>query len=227
MTADTSSGVVTKAEVNEALRGLYDHKAPVYDRIMTLLTLGAEPLLRRALTDPLDLRPGYTVLDVGCGTGGNFEALQRAIGPEGRIIGVDLSDGMLAQARRRVAAHGWGNVTLLHGEAALVPFPEVDAALSTFAIGLMPTYPQVIRKMVSATRPGGVILLADGQRSRRWYGRLLNPLVEWVSRPWVPSASLAAYLDARPVEVLRAALGDIVQVEWLLGTVYVAWGRRP
>lgn len=213
--------------MNDDLRHLYDRKAPAYDRILTLLTLGAEPLLRRVLTDPLGLRPGHTVLDVGCGTGGNFEALQRGIGPGGRIVGVDQSDGMLAQARRRVAAHRWENVTLLHGDAADVPFPEVDATLSTFAIGLMPAHPQVIRKMVSATRPGGVILLADGQRSRRWYGRLLNPLVEWVSRPWVPPALLAAYLDARPAEELRAALGDIVQVEWLLGTIYVAWGRRP
>lgn len=212
--------------MNEDLRVLYDRKAPAYDRMMTLLTLGAEPLLRRALTDPLGLRLGHAVLDVGCGTGGNFEALQRAIGPGGRIVGVDQSEGMLAQARRRAAAHGWENVTLIHGDATYVAFPEADAALSTFAIGLMPAHPQVIRKMVSATRPGGVILLADGQRSRRRYGRLINPVVEWVSRPWVPPAALAAYLDARPVAALRAALGTIVQVEWLLGTVYVAWGRR-
>ena len=59
---------------------------------------GAAPAGRRAL----GLRPGDTVVDIACGTGLNFPLLEEAIGPDGRIVGVDLTDAMLAQAQRRI-----------------------------------------------------------------------------------------------------------------------------
>jgi ubiquinone/menaquinone biosynthesis C-methylase UbiE len=50
---------------------------------------------------------GSVVLDVGCGTGLNFVGLEKAIGPRGRLIGIDLSSDMLARAHERVQRHGW------------------------------------------------------------------------------------------------------------------------
>src|SRR5687768_14344094 len=65
----------------------------------------------------LSLGPGDKVIDVACGTGLNFSALESAIGPAGGIVGIDLSGDMLAQARRRTEDNGWANVTLI--EAAV------------------------------------------------------------------------------------------------------------
>ncbi len=61
---------------------------------------------RRQAIQALQLRPGDTVVDIGCGTGLNFPHLEHVIGPGGRIIGVDLTDAMLEEAKLRVEKHG-------------------------------------------------------------------------------------------------------------------------
>ena len=65
----------------------------------------------------LDLKPGESVLDIGCGTGMSFDLIQQGIGAEGRIIGVELSPDMLGIAREKVERNGWENVTLIQGDA--------------------------------------------------------------------------------------------------------------
>lgn len=69
--------------------------------------------VRRETIDVLDLGPGDTVLDLGCGPGVNVGMLEEAVGPEGRILAVDLSPKMLDRARERVDANGWENVALV------------------------------------------------------------------------------------------------------------------
>ncbi|NIN67306.1 MAG: methyltransferase domain-containing protein, partial [Anaerolineae bacterium] len=59
----------------------------------------------------------------GCGTGLNLGLLRDAVGREGEVIGVDLTDAMLAQARKLVQANGWRNVELVHSDALKFPFP--------------------------------------------------------------------------------------------------------
>jgi len=61
---------------------------------------------------------GDTVIDMACGTGLNFSLLQKAVGPGGRIVGVDLTDAMLARAQDRIKANGWSNVSLVQADAA-------------------------------------------------------------------------------------------------------------
>src|SRR3954468_21736272 len=78
---------------------------------------------RRRAVQALRLRPGDSVVEIACGTGFNFPLIEQAIGPAGRIVGVDLTDAMLAQAQRRVESSGWGNVTLVHADAAEFEFP--------------------------------------------------------------------------------------------------------
>ena len=90
-------------EENARLMALYRRQAKGYDQsgIQGLDTW------RREAVSRLALQHGDLVVDIGCGTGLNFALLQEAIGETGRIIGVDLTDAMLEQARQRVAAHGW------------------------------------------------------------------------------------------------------------------------
>jgi len=84
--------------------GLYEQLAPDYDRRDRMFRLIGfrEPSYKRKAVAALDLRQGDTVVDIGCGTGLNFAYLQNVVGPEGKIIGVDLTPGMLAQAKKRI-----------------------------------------------------------------------------------------------------------------------------
>ncbi len=127
------------------------------------------PAWREEAVRALDLKRGDTVVDVGCGTGLNFPLLQEAIGPEGRIVGVDLSAAMLDQARGRVAEKGWQNVELICGDAAQFVFPPgVDGVLSTFALILVPECGQVVRNACQALGPGRRLVVLDMAWPASW-----------------------------------------------------------
>jgi demethylmenaquinone methyltransferase/2-methoxy-6-polyprenyl-1,4-benzoquinol methylase len=90
-------------------------------------------------------RAGDSVVDIACGTGLNFPLIEEVIGPDGRIVGVDLTDAMLAQAQDRIEANGWSNISLVQADAAGFSFPaEVDAILSTYAMTQVPECAEVI-----------------------------------------------------------------------------------
>jgi demethylmenaquinone methyltransferase/2-methoxy-6-polyprenyl-1,4-benzoquinol methylase len=211
----------------QQIRTTYSQKAGSYDAWVRRMTLGVETRLRRRLIRRLALHAGDRVLDVACGTGLNFPFIQEAIGPTGRLVGVDLTPAMLAEAGGRVAAHGWRNVTLIEADAMALALPEpVDAALCTLAIGLMSDPGLVVGSMVDAVRPGGRVLISDGRLIDRWYGLLANPLLRWIGSPWVPPALRERYWAARPWETLVMLIDDFDYEEWLGGALYVASGHR-
>jgi demethylmenaquinone methyltransferase/2-methoxy-6-polyprenyl-1,4-benzoquinol methylase len=124
----------------------------------------------------LGLHRGAQVLDVGCGTGLNFGLLQRGIGPDGIIVGIDRSPGMLAQARRRITRRGWRNVILIQADATTLSPPDTaadiaeqggreasDAALSTYALSLMPEWRRAWTTMLLMTVPGASMGVVDMQ----------------------------------------------------------------
>jgi ubiquinone/menaquinone biosynthesis C-methylase UbiE len=160
-------------EENARLMALYRRQAKGYDQsgIQGLDTW------RREAVSRLALQHGDLVVDIGCGTGLNFALLQEAIGETGRIIGVDLTDAMLEQARQRVAAHGWKNVELVRADAAQYRFPtQVEGILSTFALTFLPDGARVIQNGCRALAPGRRWVVLD----MAWPGALptwLYPLL--------------------------------------------------
>src|SRR5262245_49010110 len=124
---------------------------------------------RKEAVKLLHVGPGDHVVDIGCGTGLNFALLQEAIGPEGRIIGVDLTDAMLDQARQRVARHGWTNVELVQSDAAQYAFPSrVDGIISTFALTFIPQGARVIEHGCRALAPGRHWVVLDMAWPEGW-----------------------------------------------------------
>ena len=98
----------------------YNSAARYYDRLTDIVfghILGLEKY-RSYTIDLLGDLDGATVLDLGCGTGRNFSLLVERVGERGNIIGVDYSEGMLEQARRRIQAKGWRNIELVRGDGA-------------------------------------------------------------------------------------------------------------
>ena len=133
MMEETQTPILTKEEVVD----IYRKRAKRYDFTANLYRLIGfrEPAYRRMAVKALSLHPGDTVVEIGCGTGLNFQLLRQAVGSSGKIIGVDLTDAMLAQARKRVEDEGWSNVELVQSDAAQYEFPNgVDGIISTFNI---------------------------------------------------------------------------------------------
>jgi SAM-dependent methyltransferase len=95
----------------------------------------------RAFNDLLlarsDIAPGENVLEIGCGTGATTVPLAEAVGQRGRVVGVDLSEPMLAGARQRVAESGLGNISLMQADAQVHHFEAGRFDLITSRFGVM------------------------------------------------------------------------------------------
>mgnify|MGYP003668417488 CR=1 FL=1 len=207
----------------EEVRDVYRRRAAHYDLTANLYYLIGfrEWAYRRRAVDAMELRSGDVVVELGCGTGLNFQLLQERIGPEGRIIGVDLTPEMLAQARRRADTEGWKNVELIESSAADYRFPErVDGVISTFALTLEPRYAEVIQRAARALQPDRRFVLADLRLPDNWLRRLA-PLLMFLVRPFAVSMKVA---ERRPWEVMRKELTDYRYEPGYFGFVYVASG---
>ncbi|WP_394295472.1 class I SAM-dependent methyltransferase [Halorubrum kocurii] len=92
--------------------------------------------VRAGCVRALDLEPGDTVVEFGCGPGVNAPALREAVGPTGRVVGVDVTGAMLDRARALAERRGWENVELVRGDATDPPVRSADAVLATFVTSL-------------------------------------------------------------------------------------------
>jgi len=109
------------------------------------------------------LRPGETVVDIGCGAG--FDALQaaRQVGPDGRVIAVDMTPAMLEKTRAGAAALRLGNVEVRHGFLEDLPVDDasVDVVISNGVINLTPDKVGALREVFRVLRPGGRFQIGD------------------------------------------------------------------
>ena len=191
----------------EHLIETYRKKAKHYDITSRLYPVPGYPQRSQRLraVGALGLRPGDTVVDIACGTGLNFSLIEHLIGPAGRIVGVDLTDAMLAQAEERIETKGWSNISLVQADAAEFDFPtEVDAILSTYALSHVPECEDVIAHGAAALSRGGrwvVLDLKVPDSSPRWPARLGIALAR-------PFGSIDEWIGRRPWEAVRKAMQD-------------------
>lgn len=115
---------------------------------------------RRRVLELLALRPGEHLLDVGVGPGLLALEAARAVGPTGRVCGIDVSPSMLAIARRRAGEAG---VELAQGGATAIPYSDAsfDVAVSTQVLEYVPDVPAALVELHRVVRPGGRVLLLD------------------------------------------------------------------
>jgi ubiquinone/menaquinone biosynthesis C-methylase UbiE len=178
---------------------------------------------RKLAVSKLQLKPGDTVVEIGCGTGLNFPYLLDAIGQTGRLIGIDLTDAMLEKAKERVRRNGWSNVELAQTDAAAFGFPAgIDGAISTFALTLVPEYEEVIKRVSRALNPGARLVIADFKEPDRWPMWIVRAGV-LLTKPFGVSLDLA---ERKPWEVMRKYFSNVETTEAYGGFVYVAAGEN-
>jgi ubiquinone/menaquinone biosynthesis C-methylase UbiE len=200
----------------------YDVFANFYDVSLD----GAYREHRRQALEALQIVPGMTVVDVGCGTGASFPLLVDAVTPKGRVVGIDASIGMRTKAEWRTRRNGWRNVQLLDvRELAAEPQQltaqcgPIDRVLCFLSLSVIPDWEAVLDRWFSALAPGGRLVVADVHNaSPGLYARV----VELISRANLRRASW---------EPLQARCSDFKlerqPSSWLLGgQFFVASGGR-
>ncbi len=192
----------------------YRAVAPLYDVVS-----GEWPVYRAGRTagiEALRLRPGDTVLDVGCGTGLSFPLLSAAVGPTGHVIGVDASPQMLAVARRRVPRLT-SQFTLLHGDATSASAPawtvvgqhRPGAVLFAYSLSLMHPWRRAWDNATASVSPTVRACVVD-MAVPSGGASFLSPLARLAC--WLGTADI----DAHPWTAVEDSCSD-VEHRWLRG----------
>ncbi|RAI45650.1 hypothetical protein CH341_03070 [Rhodoplanes roseus] len=177
---------------------------------------------RRTAVEQIGLAPGERVLEIGCGTGRNLPFLREAVGPSGRVYGVDFSAGMLARARSVVARGGWDNVHLTQSDAADYRSPEpLDAVMFGLSYNTMPHHRAVLARALELLEPGGRIVIMDAKLPPGIGGKLVLPFSIWLMKKTVLGNP---YI--RPWEHLEPLVDEFRMDEFLFGSYYVCRGIK-
>jgi ubiquinone/menaquinone biosynthesis C-methylase UbiE len=193
----------------------YRRRAAVYDMELALF----EPIRCRAISR-LALQHGDVVVDVGCGTGLSFSLLRDAVGPGGRVIGIEQSPEMIDHARARLEHGHWDQVTLQCSpvETARIPV-RADAALFHFTHDIL-RRPEAVANVMRHLKPGARVVASGLKWSEPWAGPV--NLFVWLAAQY--STTTLQGLEA-PWRVLETHLRSVEMETLWAGSVYIASGR--
>ncbi len=166
------------------IQGLFDRSAPHYDRICRVGFFGTGHLHRKRALQRAGLRPGMDALDVACGTGAVTRAMSEILHGHGRVCGVDPSEGMIAEARKSVAAE------FQIARAEGLPFPDksFDFLSMGYALRHVADLHRAFAEYHRVLRPGGRLLILEISRPQsrlalalsRLYFRDILPGLSWL-----------------------------------------------
>ena len=224
------------SDATAAAQQFYGRWADFYD-LLARRTPGLGHLRARA-ADALALDPGDTAVEMGCGTGANVPHLRERVGPEGRVVGVDFTRGMLDTARDRIErgeGEEWTNVHLVQADASQIGFrEEPDAVLASFVVGMLADPEETVHRWADELAPGGRLVLLDAAQSQRWFGWPVNQAFRGLvvaSSPTGTEGYEAApwtVLDERVAaarRALRERAAETTHGEYAAGVVRVTGGR--
>jgi demethylmenaquinone methyltransferase/2-methoxy-6-polyprenyl-1,4-benzoquinol methylase len=239
----TPSGDATERG-NEAtsheVGAMFDRIAPVYDGMNAVISGFQEPRWRRRAVAAASVGPGMAAIDVATGTGRLAGSIADRVGPFGRVVGVDVSTGMIERAREAGADVPW--LEFVVGDAMALPAEEAtfDAATIAFGMRNLPDYELGFAEMARVVRPGGRVVCLEiarprslaGRLGRAWFERvvpLLGRAAGQADAYRYLVASVRAYPPPDEVATIMRRAG-LVNVSWTpltLGMVTIHVGVRP
>lgn len=203
---DHDSGILRVFQSKDQVRAYYNKIARAYD----LLSERTEQPMRAKGLARLAARPGEKILELGFGTGHALVELARAVGPTGKVHGIDISDAMVALSRKLLEkAELAGRVELVCGDAERMPYPDgsLDGIFTAFTLELFdtPAIPVVLAECRRVLRGGGrlvvVALSKEGEQG------LMLKAYEWTHEHF-PNL-----MDCRPIYSKRAVEAAGFRVE--------------
>jgi len=196
------------------VRDLYNRRAklyPLYERLFWV-----PPGIRGRMIQALSLKPGNTVLELGCGRGKNIPRLCHAVGPNGSYVGVDVSEHML---------HTASKVTRAYPQAHLVACDALefaaehlfDAILFSLSYHVMPLRQQVLARAWDMLGPGGKVVVFDAKPPPGRLGQVALRVFEGlVHRTVLGNPHIRAWVDLAQYDPLYTL------EEYQLGSYYIA-----
>ena len=201
----------------DEVRALYGRIAGKYDLALIELRLTGLERQRSEVIKNLKLDQGQTVVDLGCGTGLNLHRLVNAVGPSGRVIGVDISAVMLGEAEKKVRAAGYINVELIEADLAHYRLPPgSNGVLATFALEMVPEYDAIIERIASHLPRDGRLGLMGLKYPESWPEWLVKAAV-LVNKPFGASKD---YRDFRPWISAAKHMNVVEYRELVFGAAY-------
>jgi demethylmenaquinone methyltransferase/2-methoxy-6-polyprenyl-1,4-benzoquinol methylase len=222
------------------LTRMFNETAAHYDQINGIMAFGWGIWYRRWILRRVGLRPGARLLDVAVGTGAVAGAAVRIVGSAGRVVGIDPSPGMLAEARRKLP------IPLVQGIAEQLPFRpgEFDFVSMGYALRHVSDLKHTFSEYDRVLRPGGTLLILDFACPRSRLGRVLGrlhvnhlgPLVARLLSSRQEAQTLMRYCwdtvaHLVPTDTILTAMADAgfegVSVTTRFGLLSEYLGRKP
>lgn len=217
--------------MKETVRERYARHAVELPQTETPPTLGLGDVVSLA-----DLKPGETVLDLGSGPGRDLIAAAKAVGPNGRAIGVDFTPEMIERARSTAAEAGLRNLSIVEGELERLPVPcgAVDVVISNCVINLVDDKHRALVEAFRALRPGGRLAILDTAFATEPGPEIRNDPDAWCG--CVGGSLVAADYEQtlkdigfEDVELRRldASCGETCSTDTLQSLAVAVLGRKP
>lgn len=206
----------TRTGKKSQVRTMFDRIAPRYDLLNHILSFNIDRLWRRRVVRILRRRAPERILDLATGTGDLAIDLARGISGA-QVTAVDLSEGMLAVARRKVASRGLdGRIELRQGDAEHLALSDasVDAATVAFGVRNFGDLEAGLGELARTVRPGGVVVILEFSRPRNPFVRALYG---FYSGQVLPRIGGAVSRDRKAYEYLPASVGEFPAPEVFMG----------
>ena len=180
---------------------MFDNIAPKYDLLNHTLSMSIDRVWRRRVVGEVRRAKPGRILDVATGTGDLAIAMARRI-RDVQVLGVDLSEQMLAVARRKIEARGLdGRIVLDRGDADA----SVDVATVAFGVRNFGDLGAGLRELARTIKPGGKVVILEFSRPRN---RVFRALYEFYSYKILPRIGGLVSRDKRAYEYLPASVGE-------------------
>jgi SAM-dependent methyltransferase len=178
--------------------------------------------VRQKAVELLNLKSGDRVIDAGCGAGGSFPYLVRAVGPAGEVTGIEISPESARSARRRAAKNDWENVRVIESDLLDVCLTGSFDGLLMFAAADIYGSKEALDVILPHLKANARMVAFGAKLSRHRFGRILNPVLRTLFKL---SFSTTPKPDYEPWQIMAKHLERFEIKEYFFGLMFICAGE--